>query len=396
MSIIDGVRRERWYCVLKLPGFIELGGLLVVLCLASAARANMGPEWYGVFGTTAQGGVKEIDIRRETLTLDLRPLVDREPVHVEATYEVYNPGPGRTLHLVFVAGSESVNDFEVRLGGKLLSSVVLSGDEVKWRWETMPANWKTEREAGLPAIGGGRAYAPFHRPGVGLTLIAFQCHVPTGASTIQARYRARAVGTTEGYPTTTWQVLYILAPAREWKSFGQLEVTVRLPANWECLSTTKLERDGDVLRGSFDGIPSDSLIVGARVPVGPWFGWMVGLYILVYILAVLGGGGVCWFFGGWLGCRFARLRSQGAHAWTILEVPTVIFLGLLWGTMVSAAATITFSGIIALPGSQQSPYWGNQFILPFFGSMALSLLLVFVGGGLAAKAMKNAARRASR
>jgi hypothetical protein len=116
--------------------------VVLLLSLAGTARANIGPEWQGAFGTSPHGGLKEIAIRRETLHLDLRPLITREPIRIEATYEVYSFGTGKTLDLVFVAGSEQVSDFEVVLGTKRHDGVVLPAHEVKQRWKEIPASWK--------------------------------------------------------------------------------------------------------------------------------------------------------------------------------------------------------------------------------------------------------------
>jgi hypothetical protein len=47
-------------------------GVVLLSYFASAAMANIGPRWWGNYGSEPQGGTKEIDIVRENLTIDLR------------------------------------------------------------------------------------------------------------------------------------------------------------------------------------------------------------------------------------------------------------------------------------------------------------------------------------
>ena len=94
---------------------LVLGGTLFSLIFALPVEADIGPRWWGNYGSDPQGGVKGIAITRQTLTIDLRPLMVPEPVHVEAIYYLNNPGPAKNLALLFVAGSKEVRDFEARL-----------------------------------------------------------------------------------------------------------------------------------------------------------------------------------------------------------------------------------------------------------------------------------------
>jgi hypothetical protein len=55
---------------------------------------------------------------------------------------LHNSGPARKLDLLFVAGSEELSDFEVRLGDHLLASNILTYDQVTIRLHDMPTAWK--------------------------------------------------------------------------------------------------------------------------------------------------------------------------------------------------------------------------------------------------------------
>jgi hypothetical protein len=67
--------------------------------------------------------------------------------------------------------------------------------------------------------------------------------------------------------TSIWQVAYVLAPARQWASFGDLSVRVQLPPGWRARAVPDLTRSGDILEGQFSGLPADSLVMSASFPV---------------------------------------------------------------------------------------------------------------------------------
>jgi hypothetical protein len=370
------------------PRLAALGALFLLLSVPAFAKANIGREWWGNPGTEPHGGLKEIAIRRETLQLDLRPLAELQPAFIEAAYEVYNPGPGKDLDLIFVAGSDEVSDFEVFLGYQPLASSLMDESEVKRRWNEMPATWKPPKE--VPSIQGYSTVPWYHYPGDGLTLLSFHLHLPSGSSTLRARYRAKAAGTYEGYPTTTWQLVYILAPARQWKSFGRLEVTVHLPENWEHASSLVLEREGDELRGSFEMIPADSLVISTRARVGQWFHWQVALVVGFYVLIVLGGGGLCWIAGHWSGRLFNRYRSTAERRSFLLDLIMVLsagFIGILWGTLTFVALFVSFDQHTRLPGLQISPYYGNDYMMLFLWNFIVALVTIVGGTLLSSRAM---------
>src|SRR5262249_13779428 len=151
---------------------------------------------------------------------------------------LYNNGPRKRLDLLFVSGAPDVSEFEVRLGDRRLESRVVPPGEVM-----LPQNWKPPRNV----RGIERRIDPWYHPNneTATALLAFTVELPSGASTLTARYRARAAGTDEGYPTATWLFAYVLSPAREWGSFGELEVTAYLPGGWQHASAPPLEREGD-------------------------------------------------------------------------------------------------------------------------------------------------------
>lgn len=78
------------------------------LLLPSMASANIGPRWWGDRSAEPLG-LKGVDIIRETLTIDLRPLADVQPVKVDAFYHLNNPGTAKKIDLLFITGVTGVS-----------------------------------------------------------------------------------------------------------------------------------------------------------------------------------------------------------------------------------------------------------------------------------------------
>ena len=351
-------------------------GVAAILLLPCIARGNIGQRWWGDV-TSEPPGFKGVAIIREDLDIDLRPLAKVEPVRVRANYQLNNSGLARRLELVFVSGSPFISDFEVRLGGKLISSRVLSQEELRQHQEKLPENWKPPYAlAGF----GGEAYAMFHDDSDGLGLVAFSLDLPSGCSTLSASYQARACGSNEGQPTVTWQVPYVLAPARQWDGFGELFVTVHLPEGWESACTPALEVDGSVLRGRFTGLPYfDVFVVAARAPVPPELQRAWYLYEGLYALAVLGGGVLCWLVGRVPRHFLNRIGDKWHWLVDVLTAPLAALAGVGWAAMIFGTWRLGMEKITSTLGSQEGPYFHERFTLWGFGTLLLMLMALPLG-----------------
>jgi hypothetical protein len=112
--------------------------------------------------------------------------------------------------------------------------------------------------------------------------------------------------------TTIWQVAYVLAPARQWESFGDLSVSVALPAGWRARSIPDLTRQGDSLRAHFVGLPANAMTISASYPldahvasVTDWLltQWPLFLALLLVTIALT----LLWIrtaSGGWMFAPF--------------------------------------------------------------------------------------------
>lgn len=195
-------------------------------------------------------------------------------------------------------------------------------------------------------------------------MVAFSLDLPTGSSALRVRYRARACGAAER-PTVTWQLPYVLAPAREWGAFGRLDVTVHLPDSWDARSTPALEREGDTLRGSFTELPADALLLATGAPVPREYSWAVWLSEALWGLVLLGGPVMCWLAGR----RLARARatSKALGGGKIIRVAfrefvLGVFPALLWGACIFALVPMSMGIIKPTLHGQESPEFGEPWL----------------------------------
>jgi hypothetical protein len=352
---------------------------LVGFSLPAGARADIGPRWWGDHAAEPLG-LKDVDITHQDLTIDLRPLAAVQPVHVEAVYRLHNPGAARKLDLVFVSGAAGVTDFEVRLDDRLLESRPVPREQLLGKGHELPKSWQPPKQ-GL-GIDHPEWYLWTAVP-MEVELLEFSVELPPGLSTLSARYRARAWGTDESYPTVTWQFPYVLAPAREWKDFGGLDVTVYLPDGWQSASEPALDREGAVLRGSFREMPADALMLATRAPVGPELRRAVYLYVGLYALLVVAGGVLCWWVGRLLGQLLADRWDQ--WAFRSLTVAGPALLALLWVVLIILGAQFAWRGIVASLAGQESPYFrGPDFHFPLACLVFLLALAALPSGFLIA------------
>jgi hypothetical protein len=368
--------------------------VLTALILIPAAQANFARRFWGDVNTEPWG-LKEVAIVHEQLTIDLRPLAALRPAHVEVVYDLSNSGASKRLDLLFVSGELGVRDFEAHLGNEPVPARLLAPKELRRHWDRFPANWRPPESA--PGIDVEKAYFVRNGWDTEATPVEFSLELPPGPSTLRVRYRARACGADEGYPTATWQFPYILAPAREWGEFGRLDVVVKVPDGCQARSTPPLEREGATLRGSFSGLPADILLLATRAPAPAEYYWAAWISAALFILTVLGGGIFCWWAGRWQGLSAARLgiteKGAGKLVATLLAIP----LSVLWGAAVFVAGEIIPQALMRAPlHGQERPDFHEAFdVLFYLCSLFASSVAILCGIAITQWSASRAARRAS-
>lgn len=301
----------------------RLGYLLLLQVILSVGLVfgNSGP-----FETSARIvgepiGLTSVEIIREDLEIDFRPLADYERVGVKAVYQLDNPKDVERLSIAFAFGSDSNVNHRVRFNGVEVVGVKKLEDrditEQWWPPEYTPAL----RPEGSPIrFGGWRPIEP----------LQFELEIPEGRSTLEVSYEEEAKVVFDR-PSMYRQFAYILSPAKSWASFRDLNLVIHPPADWEIVSDCDLEVDGATLVGQFDGLPADNLSFTLR-PTVPWVYLFVTEYrvamvcvITVFILAFH------WRTGR---ATLKRYRDQGQG----IEVPSFknVSLNILGSALASA------------------------------------------------------------
>jgi hypothetical protein len=352
-----------------------------VLCLLTGwafvpgqAHATFGPKWWGD-RTAEPPGLKAIAITRESLTVDMRPLVDLQPIRVEAVYELSNSGPAATFELLFIFAAPGAQELEVLVGDRMLECRTMDKKDQERYWKELPKTWRPpDYSLGLD----GEQFCLFFHQRDAPAPMLFSLKLPPGASVLKARFTARASGTPENQPTATWMFPYVLAPAKEWGSFGRLEVKALLPEGWEARSSPDLKREGDTLVGSFQGVPADILQLATRAPVPEEFrraqrlAWP--MFGLTFVAVSVG----CWLVARWTGRLLRRwLATAPAHGarWCLGVITVSCVLTYLWVVALGTVTNLLREWLFAPLGDQANP----ELLWRFAPGLMVMVLLNVVG-----------------
>lgn len=244
------------------------------------------------------GPVKDVFIEHEDLSMDLTGVGARLPsigaadgrmAVVDARYTLRNDGAAKGIDLVFVTASLAVARNQVLFDGTLVASASGSLGSAPESW--MPPH-------GTPSLDGGPDIDYFVEKPVAIT---FHVEMGAGRHTMETRYNAVPAQASSYNVPRSWQLAFILSPARQWGGFGDLNVSVRVPTGWDAAVRPGLTRAGDVLTGHFHGIPSDAIAITTRLPnPTDWSntGWVAGsVFVLASAVAIgwLLGSRISWF-----------------------------------------------------------------------------------------------------
>lgn len=313
--------------------------LLIVICVASIS-ANMAAPSQGGQTLTEPVGVKNIEIINEDLTFDFRQLGDETvPVRerfidVQAVYEVNNPTDIPKLDLVFVIVSESKN-FRFFLDDTEVKTEAIDNADFADR-----KTWKVPSQT--PFEGKELMYNPYNG---NLKSAKFSLKLSKGKHTLKAKYKAEPTVNQNVGLTKAWQFAYLLAPARDWKSFGGLKLNIKIPAGWSFDSNLKLERTDDGLAGKFAVIPADAITVTTQLPKPENYNSTSDFYYYIFISSLFTAPLLILFLALWKG-----------YKWKYNWVYGFLF-GILWA--VSSALSglkMLYAGDALIPEAQQAVY----------------------------------------
>jgi hypothetical protein len=294
--------------------------MFVVLMCCAPAGANVGepPSIPGSFNAEVRGA-KSVDVERETLRFDLRPLQESNEVGVGVTYVLHNPEGAKTLDLMFVGGHKVADAISIFLDGQPLAEQATPSEEVPDEWR--PAQGKKKS---LDVLAGWK----------------FRLDLPPGKHTLELRYRALASYRRDDNPTRLWNLRYLLAPAKSWKSFGALDLELDCPDGWDVVCSLPVTRHGNTLVGAYQGLPAEELTIRANLRVDTFAARFSALMTALFAVASLGLLACCG-----IAIRAVRLQrsaeaSPGLHlgAWLggLLWVLALLMIGACWSNGPSA------------------------------------------------------------
>lgn len=325
--------------------------LVLLLWCAAPAIANMAAPWRegDPAGEPVGQSLRDFHVLREELRLDLRPLADGAEAQVRAVYHLENRGPAGDLDLVFL--------------GSGLSGAQVRADEVpvparEVDLPELPPSWAPPKET--PSLDAGERRVEFRDRSV--KGLAFRVHLEPGVHRLEVRYHtAPPTYHPTGRVYREHQVVYLLAPARAWGSFGELSVRVDLPPGFAWRSNLELQAVGDRLEGRFPALPADHMALTVGLQGKDWTG-PAGFGL--GFLAVLLGGVAAWSWGRRTGeaSRFARLLAGGGAC--------------LLGAVLGGGGFLAGEGVASqsLRGSQISSSWSYGVVLVAVGGTLATLV----------------------
>ncbi|BAY81961.1 hypothetical protein NIES267_14390 [Calothrix parasitica NIES-267] len=236
--------------------------VLLSLIIPEAVNANMANPWQGehLIGEPT-GDFRNLGIVWEKLNFDLRPLNDFGESTVTAIYQIRNDGEQIPVELLFV--SPGIKTGKVTLDGKTIAAETVKNPK-------LPPNW--EPPSRVPTSGGG-SIRYFVNKSINSAL-KFKPTIPQGEHQIQVKYVV-APSSYDYSIYKDYQVVYILAPAKNWAFFKRLDVEIKIPENWKVTTSLPMKRTGNILKANFNKIPADNLAISTS----PHLTWYVSSII---------------------------------------------------------------------------------------------------------------------
>lgn len=323
--------------------------LFLALAFTPSSRADYVAkigEWSG-----EPRGLEDVRITRYKLTIDMRELdgsrriVPDQPlfVHVESVYHIFFPGDGKTVDLSFHASEEAlIASVEARLNGEPLRL----GDCTVTEFSDLTESSAPQLDA--------TSRGPYRsREG---RRIKLSVTLPQGNSVLRISYPVLpGAGGIFREPTRYWMFSHGLQHASRWRDFGGMDLAVLVPPGWRTACEPALRRDGDMLTGSFDAVPAESIAITTQFLTPEMerrsrlnlLASYVSIPVLCIVLLVLARLGAQWSAEDYLSAEARKLRIRSSFVLTG-------FVGLLtsciWGSYLIKAPAFG----IDVPRSQRN------------------------------------------
>lgn len=200
---------------------------------------------------------KHFTVRSEELTVDMRPAEQSGNSLVAATYHLYCDTSVEKAELVFVANNLADGKFKILLDGETVPGDTISLDSVPSSWLAPDDLYWDDQKISVRSPGWSYDFQNSY--------ILFSVRIPEGQHTLQVEYEAM---TPQMYisMTVTSSFIYILSPAKDWKSYQHLDLKIALPKDWIWRSNLPLKKEGEWLHGQWNSLPTDCLYIATRYP----------------------------------------------------------------------------------------------------------------------------------
>jgi hypothetical protein len=365
--------------------------VLSILLWSHNAEANMAnPWWQGDPATEPMGGFKQLAVTRAQLHFDLRPLAQphlaqtpygqpeqtnttaqseaQAKVKVSAIYHIENKGKDTSIELFFV--SPAIERGTVTLNGKPITARVAPA-------RVFPSSWQFPKQ--IKGFDGNPISVRTKLSPEGTKGLLFRADLASGQHEIKVDYALRpGIYHPSNHTYRQYEIAYLLAPARLWSEFGNIEFVVQLPTDWQIASSLPLTRTEHTMSGNFAQIPADTLVIYAQQRSVKFMNqpWMpISALILGLLLCAA-------YF--WHRAR-RNPRSVESNANNALKQIWALVWRLCVATILVSA--LTFCAALLqerlLDSTQISQNWSYVFSITSFLLLVASLLGTFVFGLLA-------------
>lgn len=97
----------------------------------------------------------------------------------------------------------------------------------------------------------------------------FQITISAGKHELKVSYDAEMASSGAAGPVIIYQIGYVLSPAKNWQSFGNLVIRIIFPDEWEISASLPLQKTKNMAIATFEGLPADTFAISFRKPINP-------------------------------------------------------------------------------------------------------------------------------
>ena len=333
---------------------------LLLLSTSMFSYANMAsPIIDGTNASTAYSS-KDIDILSENIDINIAEGFNQADYDV--TYEIYSAKEGDRIPLVFEVfdniGNDTDKSFIVEVDGQAVP--VLINYDYESQSKSLPAYHDPETDTAVQFNNDAKY---------------FEINLSEGNHIINVKYSAHPTIDRSNW-TNQYIYNYSLKPAKTWKSFGNLTVTLKIADESQYLKTNLGKPLGGALQADskwvFDHIPNDVLEISYRQPPSSLAQWLIDLDgRVVFLVSIM-------LFG------FMHYRSlRSSHKKHSKQAKAILWSGVFIVPLI--ALMIVFYKIYFIDwllGEHASGYHGYTLLIVVFGyplTMPFYLLTMKLG-----------------